>query len=57
MTIQDIVFWLENQPDPIGCEFKDGVEYYLWGEDIPTDSNFSTAFKLGWIFARFQHSN
>jgi len=57
MTMQEIGFWLKNQPEPIACEFKNGAEYYRWGEDIPSDSDFSIAFKLGWVFARFQHSN
>ncbi|HEY9813947.1 MAG TPA: hypothetical protein V6D31_10510 [Candidatus Sericytochromatia bacterium] len=55
--MQDIVFWLKHQPESIVCEFKNGAEYYRWGEDIPSDSDFSTAFKLGWVFAKFQHSN
>ena len=58
MTMQDISIWLESQSEPtIACEFKNGAEYYRWGEDNPSGSDFSTAFKLGWVFARFQHLN
>ena len=57
MTMEEIGSWLKSQSEPVVCEFKDGAEYYRWGEDIPSDSDFSTAFKLGWVFARFQHLN
>jgi hypothetical protein len=57
MSIQDIISWLEGQHIETLSEFKDGVEHYRWGEDIPSAGQFSTAFELGWRYARLQHSS
>ena len=57
MTVQDIASWLAAQSAQTVAEFKDGIEYYRWGEHIPSVGQFSTAFELGWRFAKLQHSN
>lgn len=55
MTIEQIIEWLKRQPQQVVTEFREGVDYYRWGEDLP--SNCSVAFENGWRFARLQHSN
>jgi hypothetical protein len=57
MTVQDIASWLAAQSAQALAEFEEGIEHYRWGEDIPSAGQFSTAFELGWKFARLQHSN
>jgi hypothetical protein len=57
MTIEQIINWLKHQSPETLSEFKDGVEHYRWGEDIPSVGQFSTAFELGWRYARLQHSS
>ena len=54
MSAQQIAEWVSQQPAHIIQEFIDGMEFYRWGEDIPNFGEHSTAFELGWQFAKIQ---
>ncbi len=54
MSAQQIAEWVSQQPTHTIEEFMEGMEYYRWGEDIPNFGEFSTAFELGWQFAKIQ---